>query len=78
MSIYNGKFLGFKEGMFGKAESEENASNHPDIALVVDWVLQVLVDHLGRTVHHGSVPLELFHLVGYLFLRAFLVVQSVS
>lgn len=49
--------------MIIEAQREDNTAEHPDVNLRVDPEFHVLVDHLGRSVHHGGVLLIVLELV---------------
>lgn len=63
LGIENADFASILVWMVIKAEGEDDAAEHPDVDLRVDAELHVLVDHLGRPVHHGRVLLVELELV---------------
>ena len=56
----------FLEGVVAIVEDKEDTAQHPNVNSVIDWVFEIEVDHLGRTVHQSGVLLEPFLIVVHL------------
>ena len=59
-----------------EAQRVEDTPQHPDIALGVDLVLEISVNHLWRTIHEGGVLLKLLNLLFQILRRAAARVQD--